>query len=275
MEELLIKNISCEAEGNRILKGATLNVNKGDCIALLGPNGHGKSTLLNVIMGNPRYTVTDGDVLLDGKDDLLSLSVDERSKKGIFMAFQNPPDVPGVVTMDFFRSMINARRERPVSLLSFYKDTTNAYKDVDLNSEMASRHLNEGYSGGEKKRNEILQMLLLKPSIALIDEIDSGLDVDALKVIADVINRLKEEGTTFMIVSHYDRLYDLVNINRTAVMVDGKIALEGDAKLAKRISKEGYNFLQKEYGISLAKEEKERNQISIGSCGVKQVIKKD
>ena len=269
MEKLVIKNIACEAEGNNILTDASLTVNKGDCIALLGPNGHGKSTLLNIIMGNPRYDVLKGSVSLDG-EDLLSLTPDMRSKKGIFMAFQNPPDVPGVVTMDFFRAMLNAHSEKPVSLIKFYKETTAAYSEVDLDSDMASRHLNEGYSGGEKKRNEILQMLLLKPQLALIDEIDSGLDVDALKVISSVINKLKEEGTTFIIISHYDRLYDLVNINRTAVMVNGRIALEGDSSLAKRISKEGYSFLEKEYGIKISKEE--NKVVSLGSCAVKQAI---
>ena len=138
---------------------------------------------------------------------------------------------------------------------------------------MASRHLNEGYSGGEKKRNEILQMLLLKPELALLDEIDSGLDVDALKIISDVINKRKEEGTTFIIVSHYDRLYDLVHANRTAVIVNGRVAKEGDFSLAKRISTEGYSFLEKEEGIKLEKEEKAPNQVSIGACAVKQVRK--
>ena len=272
METLSIKNISCSAEGNDILSSCSLEVNKGDCIALLGPNGHGKSTLLNVLMGSPRYKVTSGSISLDG-EDLLSMDVDERSKKGLFMAFQYPPDVPGVVTMDFFRGMINAHQDKPVSLLKFYKETTSAYEKVDLDSSMASRHLNEGYSGGEKKRNEILQMLLLKPKLALLDEIDSGLDVDSLKTIADIINTMREEGTTFIIVSHYDRLYELVHVNKTAIVVNGKVALEGDESLARRVSKEGYSFLESEYNIKLEKNEKKANDVSIGSCGVKQVIR--
>ncbi|MCI1734177.1 MAG: Fe-S cluster assembly ATPase SufC [Bacilli bacterium] len=271
MDKLVITNLSAEAEGNEILKNLSLTVNKGDMLALLGPNGHGKSTLLNVLMGSPRYHVTSGSVTLDG-EDLLKESVDTRSKKGLFMAFQNPPDVPGVVTMDFFRASINAHQEKPVSLFSFYKETTKAYEEVGLDSSMASRHLNEGYSGGEKKRNEILQMLLLKPSLVFLDEIDSGLDVDALALIAKTINELKAQGTTFIVISHYDRLYDLITPNRTAVMVNGRIALEGDMALAKRISTEGYSFLEKEDGISLAKEEKQ--QASIGECAIKQVINK-
>lgn len=268
MEELDINNIVAEAEGNQILNGCSLKVKAGDCLALLGPNGHGKSTLLNVLMGDPRYVVKSGSIVLD-KTDITKLTPDLRSQKGLFMAFQNPPDVPGVVTMDFFRASINAHQKQPISLLNFYKATTSAYQEVGLDSDMASRHLNEGYSGGEKKRNEILQMLLLKPSLALLDEIDSGLDVDALTQIAGIINELKKQGTTFIIVSHYDRLYDLINPNRTAVIVNGKIALEGDSSLAKRISKEGYSFLEKEYGIDIKKNEKQ--PISIGACAAKQV----
>lgn len=273
MNKLSIKNISCSADGTNILSSCSLEVNRGDCLALLGPNGHGKSTLLNVLMGSPRYKVDSGTITLDDKD-LLSMSVDERNKNGIFMAFQNPPDVPGVISMDFFRAMINARNEKPVSLIKFYKETTNAYKEVNLDASMASRHLNEGYSGGEKKRNEILQMLLLKPDLALLDEIDSGLDVDSLKTIANIINNMRKEGTTFIIVSHYDKLYELVNINRTAVVVNGKIAIQGDDTLAKRIAKEGYSFLESEYSIKIEKNEKKANDVSIGSCAVKQVISK-
>ncbi len=270
MEELCIKGLSAEAEGKKILKGVDLTVRKGDVIALLGPNGHGKSTLLNCLLGSPHYAVTSGTALLDG-EDILPLSTDERSRRGLFMAFQNPPDVPGVVTMDFFRGMVNAHREKPISLFEFYKKTTEAYKAVGLDSDMASRHLNEGYSGGEKKRNEILQMLLLKPAIALLDEIDSGLDVDALSLIADSILKAREEGTTFILISHYDRLLELVRPNRTAVMIDGRIALEGDFSLARRIAKEGYSFLEKEKGILIRKDEEERT--SIGVCGAKVTAK--
>jgi len=270
MALLEIADLNVEAEGKNILKGVSLSVNSGDCVALLGPNGHGKSTLLNAISGNPRYHVSNGTMHFEGSD-VLSLSPDARSKAGIFMAFQNPPDVPGVVSMDFFRAAINARVAKPISLLSFYKETTAAYQKVDLDSSMASRHLNEGYSGGEKKRNEVLQMLLLKPKLALLDEIDSGLDVDALKIIAQAINELKAAGTTFLIISHYERLYELVHPNRTAVMVNGRIALEGDSALATRISTEGYGFLEKENGIVIEKEDSV--PVSIGVCAVKPTLK--
>ena len=270
MEELIIENLSCEAENNHILNGVNLSIKKGDCLALLGPNGHGKSTLLNVLMGSPHYHVTSGQALLDG-EDLLSLSPDIRSKKGLFLAFQNPPDVPGVVTMDFYRTAINAHRDKPISLYSFYKETTSSYEKVGLDPSMASRNLNEGYSGGEKKRNEILQMLLLKPKVAFLDEIDSGLDVDALNTIADIINQLRNEGTTFIIISHYDKLYELIKPNRTAIMVNGKIALEGDYSLARRVASEGYSFLEREYQIVL---EKKEPTTSIGTCAVKETITK-
>lgn len=264
--ELLISNLSCQAENENILNGVDLEVNKGDCLALLGPNGHGKSTLLNVIMSSPNYKVTGGSITFEGKD-ITSLSADQKSKAGIFLAFQNPPDVPGVITMDFFKAMINSHREKPISLYEFYKLTTENYQKVALDSSMASRHLNESYSGGEKKRNEILQMLLLKPKLALLDEIDSGLDVDALAIIAKNIEELRKEGTTFIIVSHYDRLLNLLNVNKTAVMVNGKIALTGDKSLADRISKEGYSFLSEEYNIDLKKKKEE--PVSIGVCATR------
>ena len=271
MDSLKIEKLAVEAEGNPILKDCSLTVNKGDCIALLGPNGHGKSTLLNAIMGNPRYKVTSGSMTFDG-EDLLPSDASERSRKGIFMAFQNPPDVPGVVTMDFYRASMNAHEEKTISLLRFYRAINAAYDEVGLDSSMASRHLNEGYSGGEKKRNEILQMLLLKPQLALLDEIDSGLDVDALKEIGGLIKKLQEQGTTFLIVSHYEKLYEMIDVNRTAIVVNGSIALEGDASLAKRVSSEGYSFLESEYNIKIEKNEKKANDVSIGVCAVKETL---
>ena len=269
MKELSIQNLSCRAETNLILKGVNLTVHAGDCLALLGPNGHGKSTLLNTLMGSPHYQVVEGQALLDG-EDILKLTPDQRSKRGMFLAFQNPPDVPGVITMDFFRSAINSHQDKPISLYNFYKETTKAYEQVGLNSNMASRTLNDGYSGGEKKRNEILQMLLLKPSLAFLDEIDSGLDIDALNLIAKVITDLRQQGTTFIIISHYDKLYDLIKPNRSAIIVDGRIALEGDFSLAKKVSEEGYSFLERDYHISIEKKE----QTSIGTCAVKETVTK-
>lgn len=252
MEELIVSDLSASAGGVAILDHLNLTVRKGDCIALLGPNGQGKSTLFNVLMGSPEYTVTGGSVTLNG-EDLLKLSVDERARKGLFMAFQSPPEVPGVVASEFYRAGVNARRADPVGAYAFRKELEEACHRTGFNPDLASRNLNDGYSGGEKKRNEVLQMLLLKPELAFLDEIDSGLDVDALALISEAINDLREQGTTFIIISHYDRLFKMVKPTRTAVIVNGAVAVEGDGSLAEKISSEGYGFIEKEYGISVKK----------------------
>lgn len=253
MKSLIVKDLSASAGGVPILNHLNLTVNEGECIALLGPNGHGKSTLLNVIMGSPQYEVTGGSITLDG-EDVLKMSVDERARKGIFMAFQAPPEVPGVVASEFYRAGVNARRGNPVGAYAFRKELEEVCRKTGFNPELASRNLNAGYSGGEKKRNEVLQMLLLKPELAFLDEIDSGLDVDALALIADAVKELRDKGTTFILISHYDRLYKLINPERTVVIVNGTIAAEGDGTLAAKISANGYSFLEKEFGISLKKE---------------------
>lgn len=266
MKELIIKDLVAEVEGNKILKGINLTIKEGDTVAILGPNGHGKSTLLNVLMGHPAYKVTQGSIFYDGQD-ILSLSVDKRSKLGIFMAFQNPPEVPGVINMDFFKQAINSHREKPISLFEFYRLIENAYKDVELPNSMKERHLNEGFSGGEKKRSEILQMNLLNPQLCLLDEIDSGLDVDAMKLVASEIVKSKEAGTSFMVVSHYARLFDLIQPNRTAVIVDGRIVIEGGAELISKIDAQGYEWLKSEYGIEIKKDSEK--PILLESCAVK------
>lgn len=252
MDELVISDLSASAGGVPILDHLNLTVRKGDCIALLGPNGQGKSTLLNVLMGSPEYTVTGGSVTLDG-EDLLKLTVDQRARKGLFLAFQAPPEVPGVVASEFYRAGVNSRRSELIGAYAFRKELEEACHRTGFNPDLASRNLNDGYSGGEKKRNEILQMLLLKPDLAFLDEIDSGLDVDALAQVSDAINSLREQGTTFIIISHYDRLFRMLKPGRTAVIVNGTIAIEGDGALAERISAEGYGFLKSEYGIAIEK----------------------
>ena len=268
METLKIKDLHVEVDGKEILKGVNLEISKGDTLALLGPNGHGKSTLLNTLMGHPRYKITKGSILYDG-EELALLGPDERSKKGIFLAFQNPPEVEGVINMDFFKQMLNSHRDNPISLFEFYKALENGYKKVNLPSEMNSRHLNEGFSGGEKKRNEILQMLLLNPALALLDEIDCGLDVDALKLVSDAIVEKKNEGMSFIVISHYAKLFELIKPNKTAIMVDGRIAVTGDGDLVNRVENEGYEWIHKEYGISLKKEEEK--PIVLETCAVKKV----
>ncbi|MCQ2802721.1 MAG: Fe-S cluster assembly ATPase SufC [Bacilli bacterium] len=273
MSTLKIKNLHVEVEGKEILKGVTVNISEGECVALLGPNGHGKSTLLNVIMGHPRYKITQGSIYLDDLD-LTNLSTDQRAKAGLFLALQNPPEVPGVINSDFLRAAVNSTSEEKVSTYKFYKLLDNATKEVKMPFDLATRSLNEGFSGGEKKRNEILQMMLLNPKITMLDEIDSGLDVDAIQTVGEVIKKQKETGKGFLVISHYARLFDLIQPTRAIVMINGKIVLDGDTNLIKRIDQNGYEFIKTELGISIEKENLDMNQVSIGSCAVKEAIKK-
>ncbi len=272
MGTLKITNLHASVEGKEILKGVNLTINEGEVVAILGPNGHGKSTLLNVIMGHPKYQVTEGSVTYNDVD-ILSLSTDERAKLGIFLGFQNPVEIPGVSNSDFLRAAVNSRNETPISTYKFYKVLDSATKEVKIPFDFVTRNLNEGFSGGEKKRNEILQLLLLKPSLAMLDEIDSGLDVDAIQVVADVINKEKDNSRTFMVISHYARLFDLIKPSRAVVIVNGRVAIDGDPSYVKRIDQEGYEFIKTELGIEIEKEEQNMNKVSLGSCAVKEVIK--
>ena len=272
MATLRIKNLHVEVEGKEILKGVTVDIAQGECVALLGPNGHGKSTLLNVIMGHPRYKITEGSIYLDDLD-LTNLTPDLRAKAGLFLALQNPPEVPGVVNSDFLRAAVNARGEERLSTYKFYKLLDEATKEVNMPFDLATRSLNEGFSGGEKKRNEILQMKLLDPKIAMLDEIDSGLDVDAIQIVSEVIKKQKDLGTGFLVISHYARLFDLIQPTRAVVIVNGKVVIDGDPKYIKRIDQTGYEFIKTELGIEIQKDEPDMNTISIGSCAVKEAIK--
>ncbi len=272
MPTLEIINLHANVEGKEILKGVNLKVSTNETVALLGPNGHGKSTLLAVIMGNPRYTVTEGKVLLDGQD-VLAMSVDQRSRAGIFLGMQYPSEVPGVINADFLKASINAHREKPVTLFQFYRMLESNSKEMKISMDMANRSLNEGFSGGEKKRNEILQMRLLNPTIAMLDEIDSGLDVDALQTVSEAIRKQQELGTGFLVISHYARLYDLISPTRVAVMVNGKIAVEGGKEIIKKIDTTGYEWIRTELGISIEKDEPNMRDVSIGSCATKEVVK--
>lgn len=255
-----IRNLHAEADGQKILNGINLDIEKGDVFGLLGPNGHGKSTLLTCIMGNPHYQITEGSIKIDGVE-IVGKTPDEISKLGVFYCFQNPPEVQGVISMDFYKASLNAHRKKPISLIEYYNVLEQAYKDAGLPSEMKERHLNEGFSGGEKKRNEILQMLLLKPKIAMLDEIDSGLDVDAIRSVGENINKLEKNKTTFIIVSHYARLFDEIHPTKSAVIINGKVALTGGPELIKRVDTEGYGFLRDEYGIDISKIEQKPDVI--------------
>ena len=269
MKTLEIKNLHVSVEGKEILRGVDLTIRENEIHALMGPNGNGKSTLLSAVMGHPKYEVTEGQILYDGKD-LLAMSVDERSRAGLFLAMQYPQEIPGVTNSDFLRAAMNVRRERPVSLFTFIKEMEKMIAELHMKPDLAHRFLNEGFSGGEKKRNEIVQMKMLKPSFAMLDEIDSGLDVDALKIVADAVNALHDETRMAMIiVSHYDRFYQLIVPQFAHVLVNGVIVTEGGTELIDRINAEGYDWIYKEFGVTPEEEEtKKRPVISLGSCAV-------
>lgn len=272
MDVLKIVDLHVNVEDKEILKGVSLTARSGETVALLGPNGHGKSTLLQAIMGNPRYQITSGQILLNDQD-VLTMSVDERSKAGLFLGMQYPSEVSGVVNADFLRASINARRVKPLSLFQFYRLLDSTYKKMGIPFEMANRSLNVGFSGGEKKRNEILQMILLEPRFALLDEIDSGLDIDAMTIVASAIREEQEKGRGFLVVSHYARLYNMINLNRTIVMVNGKIAVEGGPEIIQKIDTKGYEWIKTELGIDIEKEEPAMSAVSIGVCATKEAIR--
>ncbi len=271
MAELVIQNLHVSVEDKEILKGLDLEIKAGESHALMGPNGNGKSTLLAAIMGNPKYTVTQGTITLDGKD-VLTMSVDERSKAGLFLGMQYPSEISGVTNSDFLRSAMNARQEKPVSLFKFVKEMDKAISSLEMKPDLAHRFLNDGFSGGEKKRNEIVQMMMLKPQFAMLDEIDSGLDVDALRIVSDAINKSQEETNMgLLIVSHYARFYEYLKPTHAHILMDGQIVVSGDADLVEKVDKEGYEWVEKEFKVKANKEEKKR-PISIESCAVKKEV---
>lgn len=247
---LEIKDLHVTVEDNEILKGVDLTINGGEFHAVMGPNGTGKSTLASAIMGHPSYEITQGEVYLDGKD-VLEMEVDERSRAGLFLGMQYPSEITGVTTSDFLRTSINSKREEgnEISLMNFIKEMDKALDDLNIDKNMAQRYLNEGFSGGEKKRNEILQMMLLKPEIAILDEIDSGLDIDALKVVSKGINSMRDEQLGCLIITHYQRLLNYITPDYVHVMLEGRIAKSGGPDLAKRLENEGYEWLREELGI--------------------------
>lgn len=273
MSKLVVKNLHVSVEGKEILKGLNLEISEGEIVALLGPNGNGKSTLFNAIMGNPHYKVTEGEIYLDDKN-ILEMKIDERSKAGLFLGLQNPCEIPGVICADFLKTALNEHSDKKVSLYSFYKTLNKASDEVKIPFDMLNRALNDGFSGGEKKRNEILQMLILNPKIAMLDEIDSGLDVDAINIVSECIRKQFETSKTgFLIISHYARLFELVKPTRTAVIINGKVVLEGGPEVYSRIDKEGYEWIKDELGIKIEKEEAPMNQVSLGTCATKEVLK--
>ncbi len=272
MSCLEIRNLHVDVDGKDILKGLDLTIRENETHALMGPNGNGKSTLLAAIMGNPKFHVSQGSITFDEKD-VLQMEVDERSRIGLFLGMQYPSEVSGVTNSDFLRAAINARREKPVSLFTFIKDMERTIKEMEMKPDLAHRFLNEGFSGGEKKRNEIVQMKMLKPKIAMLDEIDSGLDVDALKLVANAINTLqKEEKMGLIVVSHYARFLQLLKPTHAHVLVDGKIVISGGNELIEKIDQEGYDWIEEECHVQVVKNETKKvellQQCAVGKHGV-------
>ncbi|BBH21525.1 vegetative protein 296 [Paenibacillus baekrokdamisoli] len=245
-----IDGLKASIEGKEILKGINLDIKGGEIHAIMGPNGTGKSTLASALMGHPKYEVTDGQVQLDG-EDVLDMAVDERARAGLFLAMQYPSEITGVTNSDFLRSAINARREegKEISLIKFIRLMESKMKELDMNAEFAHRYLNEGFSGGEKKRNEILQMMMIEPKIVILDEIDSGLDIDALKIVANGVNSMRSEDRGFLIITHYQRLLDYITPDYVHVMMQGRIVKSGGPELAERLENEGYDWVKEELGI--------------------------
>ena len=242
---LEIKDLHVSIEDKEILKGVNLTINTGEVHAVMGPNGTGKSTLSSAIMGHPSYEVTQGEVLLDGVN-ILELDVDDRAKAGLFLAMQYPSEITGVTNADFMRSAINAKREEgeEINLMQFIKKLDKEMDFLDIDQDMAQRYLNEGFSGGEKKRNEILQLMMLEPKFAILDEIDSGLDIDALKVVSKGINQMRGETFGSLIITHYQRLLNYITPDHVHVMYGGKIVTSGGPELAKRLEEEGYEWVK-------------------------------
>lgn len=248
---LEIKDLHVSIEDKEILKGVNLTVNTGEVHAIMGPNGTGKSTLSSAIMGHPSYEVTQGEVLLDGVN-ILELDVDERAKAGLFLAMQYPSEITGVTNADFMRSAINAKREegQEINLMQFIKKLDKQMDFLDIDKDMAQRYLNEGFSGGEKKRNEILQLMMLEPKFAILDEIDSGLDIDALKVVSKGINEMRGEDFGALMITHYQRLLNYITPDKVHVMYGGKVVKSGGPELAKRLEEEGYEWIKEEFGAT-------------------------
>ncbi|MBI5974110.1 Fe-S cluster assembly ATPase SufC [Staphylococcus canis] len=250
---LEIKDLHVSIEDKEILKGVNLTINTGEIHAIMGPNGTGKSTLSSAIMGHPAFEVTQGEVLLDGVN-VLELDVDERAKAGLFLAMQYPSEISGVTNADFMRSAINAQREegQEINLMQFIKKLDKQMDFLEMDTNMAQRYLNEGFSGGEKKRNEILQLMMLEPKFAILDEIDSGLDIDALKVVSKGINEMRGDEFGSLIITHYQRLLNYITPDHVHVMYNGIIVKSGGAELAKRLEEEGYEWVKEEYEATQA-----------------------
>ena len=258
MSVLEIKDLHVTVEDDQshdILRGVNLTMKTGEIHAIMGPNGTGKSTLSAAIMGNPHYIVTGGEILLDGQN-VLEMPVDERARAGLFLAMQYPAEIPGITNADFMRAAINAKRadDDKISVMQFLKKLDAKMELLNMPEAMAERYLNEGFSGGEKKRNEILQLLMLETKFAILDEIDSGLDIDALKVVSKGVNAMRGENFGAMIITHYQRLLNYITPDVVHIMMDGRVVKTGGPELAKRLEAEGYATIADELGIAYHEE---------------------
>ena len=255
MAELEIKNLHVSVEDKEILRGLDLKVEQGKVHALMGPNGSGKSTLANVIMGHPALEVTEGSIIFDG-EDITELAPDERSQKGVFMAFQYPVAIPGVAVSKYLRTILNAQREArgeaPLKIKDFAAQAREAMDLANIPQDFSSRYLNDGFSGGEKKRMELLQLALLKPKMAILDETDSGLDIDALRTVADGINKFTGPDMGALVITHYQRLLHMVKPDAVHVMFEGRIVKEGGSELVDQLEAEGYGWIKEEVDAGAA-----------------------
>ncbi|QQL44284.1 Fe-S cluster assembly ATPase SufC [Sulfuriroseicoccus oceanibius] len=244
MSSLIIKNLHANVDGTPILKGVNLEIPQGEVHAIMGPNGSGKSTLSKILAGHEDYEVTEGEVLMNG-ESLLDMEIDERSRAGFFLAFQYPHEVPGVSNANFLRAALQARKPKGEELdaVAFYKELYAAMDELEMDRKFTSRAVNEGFSGGEKKRNEILQMMMLRPEYAVLDETDSGLDIDALKIVAKGVNAMRSPDRGFLLITHYQRLLNYIVPDKVHVMSDGQIITSGDKDLALKLEEQGYDWV--------------------------------
>ena len=250
---LKVENLQVEIDGQEIVKGLDLEVGEGEIHAIMGPNGSGKSTLANVLMGHPRYEVTGGAITFRG-EDVFELEPDERAKLGMFLAFQYPSEVPGVSVANFLRTAVNSVREEELGPMDMYRLIQEKMKIMQMDPKFAERYLNEGFSGGEKKRNEILQMLMLEPRLAIMDETDSGLDIDALQVVAKGVNELRGPEFSAVIITHYQRILRYIEPDRVHVMLDGRIVTSGGKDLAHELEDKGYEWVRQEFSAGAQNE---------------------